>query len=168
MQQVPFNFNASKNLEILSKTAFLTTHRAGKTNIMVTAWGAIGVMWKLPVFVAMVRKSRYSYKLIEKTREFTVTFPYTDLSKVASVCGQSSGRDVDKLALTGLSTRPAHTITTPVLDVPGMHLECSVIYARLMSAEKLNSAIQELWYDRQSNDYHAFFVSQILDSYITP
>ena len=168
MQRVPFNFNASKNLEILSKTAFLTTHYAGKTNVMVTAWGALGVMWKLPVFVAMLRQSRYSYELIEKTREFTVTFPYTDLSQAAEICGQSSGRDVDKLALSGLTTRPAHQITTPVLDVPGMQLECSVIYARLMSAEKLNPAIQELWYDRQPNNYHAFFVSQILDSYVLP
>ena len=168
MQKVSFNFNAAQNLEILSKTAFLTTHYAGKTNVMVIAWGAIGVMWKLPVFVAMVRRSRYSYKLIEKTREFSVTFPYVDLSKAADICGQSSGKDVDKLALSGLSTRPGLTITTPVLDVPGMQLECSVIYARLMSAEKLDPAIQELWYDRQRDNYHAFFVSQIQNSYITP
>ena len=168
MQQVPFHFNASKNLEILSKTAFLTTHFAGKTNVMVTAWGAMGVMWKLPVFVAMVRQSRYSYELIEKTREFTVTFPYADLPKAAEICGQTSGRNTDKLALCGLSTRPAHKIATPVLDVPGMQLECKVIYAKLMSAEKLNEAIQELWYDRQPNNYHAFFVSQVVDSYITP
>ena len=68
MQTVPFNFNAAKNLEILSKTAFLTTYHMGKTNIMPIAWGALGVMWKLPTFVAMVRKSRYSYKLIDATR----------------------------------------------------------------------------------------------------
>lgn len=168
MQHVAFHFNASKNLEILSKTAFLTTHHGAKTNVMVTAWGALGVMWKLPVFVAMVRKSRYSYKLIEKTREFTVTFPYCDLAKAAEVCGQASGRNVDKLALTGLSTRPARTVTTPVLDVPGMHLECSVIYAHPMNADKLDPAIQELWYDRQRNNYHTFFIGQILDSYILP
>ena len=168
MQQVPFEFNASKNLEILSKAAFLTTHHHGKTNVMAIGWGAMGVMWKLPVFVAMVRESRYSYKLLEKTREFTVTFPYTNLSKAAQICGQTTGKNVDKLALSGLSTRPAHKISTPVLDVPGMHLECNVIYARLMSADKLDPAIQELWYDRQQNDYHAFFVSQIVDSYILP
>lgn len=168
MQTVPFNFNAAKNLEILSKTAFLTTYHMGKTNIMPIAWGALGVMWKLPTFVAMVRKSRYSYKLIDATREFSVTFPYMDLSKAAEICGHSSGRDVNKLEKCGLSVRPARRIDTPVLDVPGMHLECRVIYARPMSAEKLDPAIQELWYDRQSNDYHAFFVSQVVDSYITP
>lgn len=168
MQEVPFHFNASKNLEILSKTAFLTTHYGDKTNVMVTAWGALGVMWKLPVFVAMVRQSRYSYSLIEKTREFTVAFPYTDMSKAAEICGRLSGKNVDKMSLAGLTVRPAHKILTPVLDVPGMHLECSVIYARPMSADKLDTAIQELWYDRQQNDYHVFFVSQILDSYIMP
>lgn len=75
---------------------------------------------------------------------------------------------MDKLALTGLSTRPARTVTTPVLDVPGMHLECSVIYARPMNADTLDPAIQELWYDRQRNNYHTFFIGQILDSYILP
>lgn len=168
MQPVAYNFNASKNLEILSKTAFLTTYQMGKTNVMVTAWGAIGVMWKLPIFVAMVRKSRYSYKLIEKTREFSITFPYVDLPKAAEIFGSTSGRHVNKLEKAGLTTRPAHKITTPVLDVSGMHLECKVIYARPMSAEKLDPAIQELWYDRQANDYHAFFVAQIVDSYILP
>ena len=168
MQTVPFNFNAAKNLEILSKTAFLTTYRMGQTNVMVMGWGALGMMWKLPIFVAMVRKSRYSYYLMEKTREFSVTFPYVDLSKAAEICGQYSGRDVNKLEKCGLTTRPARRIDTPVLDVPGMHLECRIIYARLMSAEKLDEAIQELWYDRHANDYHAFFISQIVDSYITP
>ena len=168
MQPVVFNFNAGKNLEILSKTAFLTTYHMGKTNVMVTAWGALGVMWKMPAFVAMVRKSRYSYTLIEKTYEFTVTFPYANMPKAAEIFGQLSGRDVNKLEKSGLSTRPARRIETPVLDVSGMHLECKVIYARLMSAEKLDPAIQELWYDRQSNDYHAFFVTQIVDSYILP
>ncbi|MCQ2411060.1 MAG: flavin reductase family protein [Elusimicrobiaceae bacterium] len=168
MQTVPFNFNAGKNLEILSKTAFLTTYRMGKTNVMVTAWGALGVMWKLPIFVALVRKSRYSHDLIEKTHEFSVTFPYADMSKAAEIFGHHSGRDMNKLEKCGLATRPARRIETPVLDVPGMHLECNVIYARPMNAEKLDPAIQELWYDRQSNDYHTFFVSHILDSYITP
>ena len=168
MQPVPFNFNAGKNLEILSKTAFLTTYHMGKTNVMVTAWGALGMMWKMPAFVAMVRKSRYSYKLIEKTHEFTVTFPYTDMAKAAEIFGHYSGKNINKLEKSGLFVRPARKINTPVLDVPGMHLECKVIYARPMSAEKLDPAIQELWYDRQSNDYHAFFVAQVVDSYILP
>ncbi len=168
MQRVSFNFNAGKNLEILSQAAFLTTHCAGKTNVMVTAWGALGVMWKLPVFVAMVRQSRYSYQLLEETRRFSVTFPYVQAAKAVTVFGQVSGRTVDKLALTGLTTRPGRTAGVVVLDIPGMQVECSVIYARLMSAEKLDPAIQELWYDRQPNNYHAFFISQILDSYITP
>ena len=168
MQTVPFNFNAGKNLEILSKGAFLTTYHLGKTNVMVTAWGALGVMWKMPVFVAMVRKSRYSHSFIEKTHEFTIAIPYINMPKALEICGHDSGREVDKLEKCGLSIRAGRKVSTPVLDVPGMHLECKVIYARPMSAEKLDPAIQELWYDRQSNNYHTFFVAQIVDSYILP
>lgn len=168
MQRVEFNFNAAKNLDILSHNIFITTRSASKVNIVATSWGAIGLMWKLPVFCGMLRKSSYTLELIEKTREFSVTFPYVDMSHAAAACWRLSGRNNDKLSLCRLRTRPARQIATPVLDVTGMHYECQVIYIRMMSAEKLDHAIRELWYDRQQDNYHAFVVAQVVSSYITP
>jgi len=168
MQNVEFNFNAGKNLEILSQNIFITTRFENKVNIVATSWGAMGLMWKLPVFCAMLRKSSYTLELIEKTREFAVTFPYVDMSYTAAACWRLSGRENDKLALCNLRTCAARRIGVPVLDVNGMHYECQVIYIRMMNAEKLDSAIRELWYDRQPNNYHAFVVAHIVSSYITP
>lgn len=168
MQRVPFLFNAEKNLTILSKAAFLTTHYQGKTNVMVTAWGSLGYMWKLPVVVAMVRKSRYTYSMLTRAHEFTASVPYTELPREIEICGHESGRNLDKIAACGFSLRPGTKIDTPVLNIPGMHFECKVIYHRLMSAELLDSAINELWYDRLQGDYHAFFIAQVVDSYLLP
>ena len=167
MQKVPYNFNAQKNLEILSKGAFLTTKSGNKINTMVIGWGNLGVMWRLPIFSVMVRQNRFTYELIEKSHEFTVTIPYGDVSHLIPVCGERSGRDIDKLAACGLKTLKGQKIATPVLDLPGMHFECSVVYARLMGKEHLNKALEELWYNKEPDDYHMFYFGEILDSYIT-
>lgn len=167
MQRVTYNFNAEKNLEILSKAAFLTTQWNGKINTMVIGWGTIGRMWGLPVFTVMVRKERFTHELIEKSREFTVTIPYGELPPAAlTVCGGESGRHIDKLAACGLTVFPGQKIDTPVLDLPGMHFECKVAYERLMGAENLDKALNELWYAKNSENYHSFFMGEIVDSYI--
>lgn len=44
MQRVPYNFNAQKNLDVLSKGAFLTTKSGNKINTMVIGWGGVGVL----------------------------------------------------------------------------------------------------------------------------
>ena len=168
MQRVPFLFNAEKNLGILSHAAFLTTSYQGKTNVMVTAWGSLGYMWKLPVLVAMVRKSRYTYSLLTKAHEFTASVPYADASREIEICGHVSGRKTDKIAACNFSLLPGEKIATPVLNIPGMHFECKVIYHRVMSADRLDPAINELWYDRVQGDYHAFFIAQVVDSYLLP
>lgn len=167
MQRVTYNFNAEKNLEILSRAAFLTTKRSDKINTMVIGWGTLGVMWRLPVFIAMVRKSRFTHELIEKTHEFSVTFPYGDVpSSAVEVCGQESGRNMDKLAACGLTVCPGQKISAPVLNLPGMHLECKTVYNRPMGPENLDKALNELWYTKNPDNYHAFFIGEIVDSYI--
>ena len=167
MQRVTYNFNAEKNLDILSKSAFLTTKYGDKINTMVIGWGTIGTMWGLPVFIAMVRKSRFSYELLQKAHEFTVTLPYGELPPSAlTVCGEASGRTMDKLAACGLSVCPGQKMNTPVLDLPGMHFECKTVYERPMGEENLNKALNELWYTKNPDNYHVFFIGEIVDSYI--
>lgn len=167
MQRVTYNFNAEKNLDILSKAAFLTTKWGEKVNTMVISWGTIGRMWGLPVFIAMVRKGRFTHELIEKSRQFTVSFPYGELPPAAiGVCGAESGRCMDKLSACGLTLCPGQKIDTPVLNLPGMHFECKVAYGRMMGAENLDKALNELWYTKNPDNYHSFFISEIVDSYI--
>ena len=168
MQRVPFLFHAEKNLDIFSRAAFLTTRYREQTNVMVCAWGAWGFMWKLPVVVVLVRKSRYTYGLLTKSREFTISVPYTDFSREIEICGHQSGRTTDKITACRFTLRRGEKIATPVLYIPGMHMECKVIYSRPMSAKRLDPAINELWYDRVRGDYHAFFVAQVVDSYLLP
>lgn len=62
-------------MERIKKGAFLTVKADGIINTMTIGWATIGYLWQRPVFMVAVRDSRYTFKLIEKTGNFTVTIP---------------------------------------------------------------------------------------------
>ena len=163
-KEVAYNEYANEITEILSKGAFLTTKVDGTVNTMTIAWGSIGFMWGKPVFMAMVRPSRYSYERIEKSGEFTVSIPFKDMSKALGICGGKSGRDTDKFAAANLTAIPGTKIATPVIADCGLHYECKVVYKQEMVAELLTPELQEKWYG--TGNYHTLFFGEILATYI--
>lgn len=160
---VSYNENLEKNIELLSKGIFLTTKSGSKVNSMTIAWGSIGFMWGKPVFTVMVRPQRYTYGIIEKTNEFTVTIPYKKMSKELAFLGSKSGKDINKLSELNLSTVDSEKINTPVLEIEGMHFECKVVYKTTMSTENLNEIINKDKYPLE--DYHTLYFGEIVSSY---
>lgn len=163
-KEVAYNQYANQLTEILSKGAFLTTMVDGSINTMTIAWGSIGFMWGKPVFMAMVRPSRFTYECIEKSNEFTVSIPFKDMSKALGICGSKSGRNTDKLAEANLSTVAGKKISTPVIADCGLHYECKVVYKQKMIPEQLTADLQEKWY--ANDDYHTLYFAEILATYI--
>jgi len=163
-KEVAYNDYAKELTQILSKGAFLTTEVDGAVNTMTIAWGTVGFMWGKPVFMAMVRPSRFTYECLEKSKQFTVSIPFKDMSKALGICGSQSGRDTDKLAAANLTTVPGKKISTPVIADCGLHYECKVVYKQEMVAELLAADLQEKWY--ASGNYHTLFYGEILATYI--
>ncbi len=160
---VEYNENLEKNMEILSKGAFLTAKTGNKVNSMTIAWGSIGFIWGKPVFMVMVRPQRYTYGIIEKSKEFTVTIPYEKMNKELAFLGSKSGKDMNKLAELNISTVNSEKIRTPVLEVEGMHFECKVIYKTTMSEANLDKTINDEKYPLE--DYHTLYFGDIISSY---
>ena len=163
-KEVAYNDYAKEVTQILSKGAFLTTEVDGAVNTMTIAWGTVGFMWGKPVFMAMVRPSRFTYECLEKSQQFTVSIPFKDMSKALGICGSQSGRHTDKLAAANLTTVPGKKISTPVIADCGLHYECKVVYKQEMVAELLAADLQEKWY--ASGNYHTLFYGEILATYI--
>lgn len=163
-KDVAYNDYAKETIEILSKGAFLTTTVDGAVNTMTIAWGSLGFMWGKPVFMAMVRPSRFTYQCLEKSGEFTVSLPFKDMSKALGICGSQSGRDGNKLLAANLTTVPGKKISTPVIADCGLHYECKVVYKQEMASELLAPDLQEKWY--ASGNYHTLFFGEILATYI--
>ncbi len=164
MEQVSYTKNADKNIEIISKGAFLTTLAEGKLNTMAIGWANLGYMWKKPILTVLVRPSRYTYDLIEKSGEFTVSVPYEDMQKQLAFCGVESGRTTDKFAKLNLKTTAGKTIQTPTLNFKGMHYECKVLYKAPLLPDILDSAVNKASYP--NGNYHTMYFGEILNAFI--
>ena len=70
----PFDY-AGTLCKALSKGVLLTTKDGDEVNTMTIGWGMMGIEWGKPVFLALVRQSRHTKKLLDATGEFTVNIP---------------------------------------------------------------------------------------------
>ncbi|HEX3033068.1 MAG TPA: flavin reductase family protein [Bacillota bacterium] len=165
MKEIKYSECANETVGELSKGAFLTSQAEGRVNSMTIGWGSVGFMWGKPVFMVMVRSSRYTHELLAKSTEFTVTIPRGDLKEALKLCGTKSGRDMDKLAAAGLKTRAGSKTATPVLDCAGIHYECKIVYRQDMSEEQMTAEVKDKWYG--SDPLHTLYFGEILASYET-
>jgi flavin reductase (DIM6/NTAB) family NADH-FMN oxidoreductase RutF len=159
-----YNEQADRCLDILSRGAFLTSSHNGKTNVLTIGWGSVCFAWKKPVFLAMIRPSRFSHKLIEGSGEFTVSIPYTDMKQAIAICGTRSGRDTDKIAAANLNLLPSEMINTPIINTPGLHYECKIICRQQMTPEDTSEQVKSECY--AAGDFHTLYFGEIVASYV--
>lgn len=154
-------------LQKLPQGAFLVTKDkdGAKANAMTIGWGSIGIIWWKPVFIAMVRYSRYTYELLEKSKEFTVNIPLTtDLKKELSICGTKSGRDIDKFQECGFTVEKSRQVAAPIIKECDLFLECRVVYQQAMEPALLENEIKGKYY--QDRNFHVLFYGEIVASYL--
>lgn len=157
--------NLDSIMESLTKGAFLTVKSDDSINTMTIGWATIGFVWRKEVFMVAVRDSRHTFNLIEKSNDFTVTIPTDESSKDAVMfCGTKSGRDYDKFIECGLQTRKAVTVESPIIDIPGIHYECKIIYKSAMDNTNLDEKLEKLY---PAKDYHTLYFGEILACYQT-
>ena len=163
MTDMNWNAQGEKALEILSKGAFLTTAHGNEVNTMTISWGSIGFIWKKPVFTVMVRPSRHTFGLIEKSGAFTVSLPLADMQQALALCGSKSGRDINKFEAAGLKTVPGRSGSTPVIDCAGMHYECKIIYKQAMQPANIDPEVASACY--AGGDHHVMYYGEITACY---
>ena len=146
----------------------LTTKRGDKVNTMTIGWGTIGIEWGKPVFVAYVRDSRHTRKLLDETGEFTVNIPLKDVDRnIISVCGTKSGRDLDKISALGLTLEPGDKVDVPGIRELPLTLECKVLFRNVQDESRLPEPIRSRFYTGGNNaDYHIAYYGEILGAYI--
>ncbi len=112
-----------------------------------------------------VRDSRYTFTLLEKTDNFTVTVPSgNEYNKALSYCGTKSGRDIDKFNACNLLKKQAQYTKSPVIDIPGIHYECKIVYKSAMDSAFLDADLEKLY---PKKDYHTLYFGEILACYET-
>ncbi|MDO4920653.1 MAG: flavin reductase [Phascolarctobacterium sp.] len=149
----------------LLKGVFLNTAADGKQNSMTIAWGQLGYMCRQPVFTVLVRQSRYSKTLLDANPYFTISLPINgDFSKALGICGSTSGRDIDKFAVAGLTPIPAQSVNAPVIKGCGLHLECRVIDSNTQAPARFDKELAQRFY--ADNDWHTYYTGVIVAAYL--
>ena len=105
--------------------ALVTSADGDKQNVFTVAWTGI-VNTHPPKLYISVRPERYSYSLIEKSREFVLHPVPKSMVKVADGCGIYTGKKVDKFAKYKLTTEPANHVSAPLLADAPLAFECRV------------------------------------------
>jgi flavin reductase (DIM6/NTAB) family NADH-FMN oxidoreductase RutF len=96
-----------------------------ESNLITVAWAGT-VCTNPPMLSISVRPSRYSYKFIQETGEFTVNLASREMTKALDYCGVCSGRDVDKWSKTGLTKLKADEVKAPLVAESPVSIECRV------------------------------------------
>ena len=148
----------------------LTTKANDQVNTMTIGWGHIGIEWGRPIFVAYVRKSRHTYKMLEENGEFTVNVPLGDVDKkILGFCGRTSGRDTNKIEALGLTLEDGNSVSVPGIKEFPITLECKVVYKQDQDLSAIAEDKRLRYYapgTANDGDYHTAYYGEVLAAYI--
>ena len=135
---------------------------AGKANVMTIGWGALGSIWGIPVWIVLVRPSRYTYECIERSGCFSVNVPTPAMAKACTICGTRSGRDGDKCAPAGLTVTRGSHVPAPLADQCPIVYECKVVHYNDVAPDTLATEIIAGAYP--AGDFHRVYFGQVLSA----
>ena len=72
-------------------------------NTMTASWGGVGVLWNKPVAYVFIRPERHTYGFTEDSDYMSLSFFGGERRDALTLCGRTSGREVDKAKETGLT-----------------------------------------------------------------
>jgi flavin reductase (DIM6/NTAB) family NADH-FMN oxidoreductase RutF len=129
-------------------------------NCMTVGWGSFGVMWAKPFVQVVVRPTRFTWQLMERSDSFTLSaFPEAQRSAL-SYCGSHSGRDGDKVKAAGLTAQKSRIVGAPGFAEAELVVECRKTYFDDLDPSRFLDASLEKHYPKK--DYHRVYFGEIL------
>ena len=166
MKNVDFNQVLPQFNEKLANGGIFLTVNGEKANTMTIGWAQAGHMWQKNIVTVLVRPQRYTYELIEKADEFTVSIPTKNALKAElAFAGSKSGRDFDKFEGHGLTAVPGQTMETPVVGECGLHLECKILHRQVLTDDARDRDGYAKMYPMK--DYHIMYYGEVVACYST-
>lgn len=132
-------------------------------NMMTASWGGLGVLWHKPVAICFARPQRYTREFLERESSFTLSFFGLGLRDQLALCGTQSGRDINKMAVDGLTpfATPAGSVAFREATVV---LDCRKIYfGDILPEGFLSPDIAECYPDK---DYHRMYIGEVSECFV--
>ena len=138
--------------------------RKSNWNTMTASWGGLGVLWSRDVAFIFIRPSRCTYDFANNGSIFTLSFFDETYRSALKLCGEKSGRDIDKAEAAGL---------TPIFFTADDSIEgavsfkeakeiifCRKIYFQdLDPAHFLDPSIEKNY---KGSDYHRLYIGEVI------
>ena len=161
-QQIAYDEYFQQVNRILASTGLLLASGPPDrpTNAMAIGWGSLGRVWGRPMWVVLVRPSRFTYQLIEEAGDFSVNVMPNDMADVVTHCGTVSGRDEEKCRAKDLSAVPGLRGHVPIIGESSIAYECRTVATNDIIPEKLDAKVTNTCYP--SGDFHRVFYGEIL------
>ena len=100
-------------------------HEGAKNIISI---GMFAVFSGKPLLVGIgLGPSRYSFELIRKSKEFVVNAVDDKMTDAVRICGEKSGRDLDKFAEAKLTPAKALRVNASLIEESPVSIECRVV-----------------------------------------
>lgn len=129
-------------------------------NMLTANWGALGVLWGLPVATSYIRPQRYTYEFMEKSTYYTLSFYGEDMREMLNLCGTKSGRDIDKAKEAGLTPAFA-SCGAPYFAEAELVIVCKKLYYNDIDPKNfLDSRIAGNYYP---DDYHRMYIGEVVE-----
>lgn len=139
---------------------FAGDFNSGSYNAMTISWGSYGQIWNKMFFQVFVRPTRYTFEFMEKYDTFTLNAFGPKYKEALSILGSKSGRDGDKIALSGLSPMASRKVAAPCFREAKLVIECRKIYWHdLDSTHFLDGTIEGNY---AKKDYHRAYFGEIV------
>ena len=164
MKEFNYTTKIPEIIDRVKEGAFLVVKAKDRMNVMTIGWALFGIVWRRPVLMVAVRKTRHTFGIIEDADSFTVSVPTGDMKRESNLCGVKSGRDMNKFKECGLSTLSSQKVTTPLLNLAGYHFECRIVCKVPMDPERITPDVEELY---PAKDYHTLYFGEIAASYVS-
>ena len=104
----------------------VSCEHSGKKNII--SIGMFAYFSGKPTLVGVgIAPSRFSYELIQKSGAYVVNVVDEKLIEAVTICGENSGRDVNKFELAKLTAVPARRVSAPIIEESPLSIECKVV-----------------------------------------
>jgi flavin reductase (DIM6/NTAB) family NADH-FMN oxidoreductase RutF len=137
----------------------ITAGTTASFNTMTASWGGFGHLWNRDICWCVIRPQRHTYGFTERSSRFTLSFFDREYREALRYCGTHSGRDVDKMAATGLT--PVQTVEGSIyFEEARLVIECQKIYLHdIDPAHFLDPDIHNEYPDK---DYHRLYLGRIV------
>ena len=135
----------------------------GNWNTMTASWGGFGVLWHKDVAFTFIRPSRRTFSFTNDNVFFTLSFFDEAHRPALDLCGEKSGRDMDKASAAGIT--PVYFEDALVKGAVSFREASDIIFCKKIYNQDFDPDLfldESVGKNYSANDYHRMYIGEII------